>query len=360
MTRRSGAFLSGVCAVPEGPRRLILALFLLAATSARALSPQTGTTAADFLQIGAGARSLGMGEAYSAVAEGPDAVYWNPAGLGRMTRSEATYSRTELPAGVHHDFLALGVPSSLLGGTIAVGVTRLSQDKLALVNASNQNQGTFAPHSEVYALSYGRDFTRNEAAETSRDYLRGNWNIPHADKPFNDDPEPWTGEIAFGFSAKAVHESLGTRSASAFAFDGGGTFRPADLHELILAGAVRNVGTRMRFISESEPLPGELAASAAYDARSGEWRLLPALEIEAPYAGAVYGKLGFEASRPVGDGMRAAARIGYNSRTTSGLGVLSGLTAGVGLGAGSFSFDAAFQPMAVLGQSLRVGIDWKF
>ncbi len=337
-----------------------LAGLLGAAAPARAIQTDVGAAAAQFLQIGAGARALGMGEAYTAVADGPDAVYWNPAGLSRMSRPEATYARTELPAGMHHDFFSIGAPVGLLQGTLAFAVTRLSQDSLALVNASNQAQGSFSPHSEVYALAYGHSFASNDLATTSRDYFRENWNVPRADRPYEDEQEPWTGEIAAGASIKIINENLGTRSASSFAIDGGGLFRPVDLHELILGGAVRNIGTKLRFITDSEPLPAELAASVAYDLRADDWRLLPALEIDAPYAGNVYGKLGVEATKRISAGTSAAMRLGYTSVSVADLGFLSGLTAGVGLKVGKFSFDAAFQPMAALGDTFRIGVGWKF
>jgi hypothetical protein len=341
-------------------RIALIAVFLVAAAPARAIQTDVGTSAAQFLQIGAGARSLGMGEAYTAVVEGPDAVYWNPAGLSRMTRPEAVYARTELPAGLHHDFFAFGAPSALLQGTVALAVTRLSQDSLAEVNASNQSQGSFSPHSEVYALAYGHSFGANDVISTSREYFRENWNVPRADRPYEDEKEPWTGEIAAGLSLKLINEDLGTRSASAFAIDGGGMFRPTDLHELIVAGALRNIGSKLTFISDSEPLPAEFAVSVAYDARSEDWRFLPALEIDAPYAGNVYGKIGVEATKQISSGTSAAMRLGYSSVSAVDLGVISGLTAGVGLKVGKFSFDAAFQPMAVLGETFRLGVGWKF
>jgi hypothetical protein len=341
-------------------RPALLAVLLAAAAPARALQTDVGTSAAQFLQIGAGARSLGMGEAYTAVADGPDAAYWNPAGLARMTRPAATYARTELPAGLHHDFLAVGVPSRLLGGTVALAVTRLSQDSLPEVNASNQAEGTFSPHSEVYALAYGHAFASNDVISDSRDYFRDDWNIPRADRPYQDEQEPWTGEISAGASIKVINENLGTRSASAFAVDGGGMFRPTALPQLILAGAARNIGSKLTFITQSEPLPAELAVSIAYDERSDDWRLLPALEIDAPYAGNVYGKLGVEMTKTISDGTNAALRLGYTSESVADLGYLSGLTAGIGLKVGKFSFDAAFQPMALLGQSFRLGVGWKF
>ena len=61
-------------------RIALIAALLASAPPARAIQTDVGTAAAQFLQIGAGARSLGMGDAYTAVVEGPDSAYWNPAG----------------------------------------------------------------------------------------------------------------------------------------------------------------------------------------------------------------------------------------------------------------------------------------
>lgn len=343
-------------------RRLLLAVLLAAAAAAPARAWQTlaGTTGAEFLRLGVGARALGMGEAYTAVADGPDAVYWNPAGLALMRRPEALYSRGELPAGTHHDFLSVAVPARWLGGTAAFAVTRLSGDSLALVNASNQTVGSFSPHSEAYAFAYGHDFSDNSLTEQSRDYFRESWNLPRVERPYDDQKEPWTGDICAGVSIKGISETLGTRSASSFAVDGGGLFRPTDLPALTVAGAIRNVGEKIRFISEPQALPVEGAVGAAYDARADDWRFLPSLEAVVPYAGNAYGKLGVEVSRRVAEGASAALRLGYNSRTAADAGPVSGLGAGVGLQVGGFRFDAAFQPMGVLGSALRVGVGWRF
>ena len=42
--------------------------------------------AGDFMELGVGARSLGMGGAYSAICMGPDSIYYNPAGLSKIAR----------------------------------------------------------------------------------------------------------------------------------------------------------------------------------------------------------------------------------------------------------------------------------
>lgn len=341
-------------------RAALIAALLALAAPARALQSNVGTTAADFLTFGAGARALGMGEAYTAVADGPDAAYWNPAGLGRMARPEALYARAEPAAGLHHDFLAVAAPSALLHGTVGFALTRLTQDGLTLADASDQKLGSFSPHSESYAFAYGSRFADDQASGDTRDYFRDDWNVPAADKPLFDDREPWTGEIDAGFALKVVREDLGTRVATAYAFDGGGVYRPTDLHELLLGAAVRNVGTKIQFVSQSEALPGEAAVGAGYELRLDQWRVLPVLEVDAPYAGSPYGKLGAEATYLIDRGISATGRLGYDTRPVPDLGYVAGLTFGVGVRYGSFAFDAGFQPLGVLGEDLRVGVGWKF
>ena len=46
------------------------------------------TTSAAFLEIGPGARSLGMGSAYVSVANDASSLYWNPAGIVNVSRPE--------------------------------------------------------------------------------------------------------------------------------------------------------------------------------------------------------------------------------------------------------------------------------
>jgi hypothetical protein len=331
------------------------------APAAGALESDVGTAAAQFLSLGAGARALGMGEAYTAVADGPEAAYWNPAGLAAMSRAEVTYTRSEMPAGLHMDFGAVATPVPLLHGTLAFAFTSLTQDSLSLMDNMNNNQGSFSPHSEVYALAYGRQFLGSDPAESARDYFGDTWNIPNVERPLDYDQEPWTGEIAVGVSLKVINENLGTQQATTVAVDGGATFRPVDWHNLILAAAFRNVGGNLHFISDSEPLPWVVAGSLAYELRLQDvWRLLPALEVDAPYAGQFYGAVGMEAERRISSGVAATLRLGYSSRQVPALGAVSGLAAGVGLRVQRFTFDAAFQPMGLLGDTFRLGVGWRF
>ncbi|MFQ5798278.1 MAG: hypothetical protein ACE5IW_01475 [bacterium] len=65
-----------------------------------------------FVNIGFGARPLGMGGAFVALANDVHAVLWNPAGLGQLQRPEATFSFTKQFGLVPYTFAAFGGPIS--------------------------------------------------------------------------------------------------------------------------------------------------------------------------------------------------------------------------------------------------------
>ncbi|MDI6735661.1 MAG: hypothetical protein QME42_05635 [bacterium] len=67
---------------------------------------------------GVGARALGMGGAFVSVAEGIDACYWNPAGLGNMKEAEVTIMRTmnNRDAMEYQEWLAAGTKIGDSGG----------------------------------------------------------------------------------------------------------------------------------------------------------------------------------------------------------------------------------------------------
>ncbi|MFH1726344.1 MAG: hypothetical protein ABII00_17170 [Elusimicrobiota bacterium] len=82
-----------------GPRAWLAAAAILALSgllpgqAAWAIDPDAGTGGAAFMKIGIGnARALSLGRAYVALAEGTDAMTWNPAGLALTQQREFTYS----------------------------------------------------------------------------------------------------------------------------------------------------------------------------------------------------------------------------------------------------------------------------
>jgi hypothetical protein len=68
---------------------------------------RVGISAFQFLKLGVGARGVGMGESFVAVANDVSALYWNPAGLVLGTENEAMASHTEYVADIKHDYFGI-------------------------------------------------------------------------------------------------------------------------------------------------------------------------------------------------------------------------------------------------------------
>jgi hypothetical protein len=338
---------------------ILLFLFLALSPPVAAIGQRSGESAAQFLRIGAGARALAMGEAYSSVAEGPEGVYWNPAGLTSLRKKQVHYSRSELLKFFHHDFLAYGQP--LDRGALGFSFTRWSQDSLPLTTNANTVIGKFAPHSEAVSIAYAHRLAAEDPEEADRGYFRDTWMLPGTHRPIRDEIDPWQGALSLGVALKFVRETIHTYSANAFAIDAGLIYRPLRDENWSVGLALRNAGSSLRFIETKEPLPAELALATSYDYRYDERsRLLPAFEVAAPVHGRLQGKAGLEWTLPAGERSSVAFRFGYKTQGAIDLGAIAGLTGGIGIGVRRFTADFAFQPMAQLGEVYRISLGYRF
>jgi hypothetical protein len=96
-----------------------LVMPLLMAIPARDLLAQSkvGTTAAPFLTLGTGARATGLGHAYTAMATGPDALFWNPAGISIRFEEDdplggLMFTNKQWFAGIQYNALGITIPVS--------------------------------------------------------------------------------------------------------------------------------------------------------------------------------------------------------------------------------------------------------
>ena len=119
------------------------------------VAPAFAQNTFDPLTIGVGARALGMGKAYIAVAENADTIFNNPAGLGEADAFELL----SMSANVLED-----VNYSLLGGiypmgeqsAIGIGYVRASVGGIEVRNSAGTLQKTTSFSNSVTFLSYGR------------------------------------------------------------------------------------------------------------------------------------------------------------------------------------------------------------
>src|SRR5438105_3412392 len=113
---------------------LLLILFP-AIASADFNSGARGTTTANFLKLGVGARAVAMGEAYSAVADDATALYWNPAGLARIAKDSAAFMHAPYLASTFYDYGAYG--HRLGNQAFAAGVQYFSAGSIDQTDQNN-------------------------------------------------------------------------------------------------------------------------------------------------------------------------------------------------------------------------------
>ena len=175
---------------------------------------KVGTTAAQFLKIGVGARALGMGSAQVAMMGDISAIYWNPGVLSRMSvGSELTFNHANWLAEIDYDFAAGILPIGDLG-TFGVSVIslRVPEDIVRTVEAPEGDGRRWDASSIAIGLSYARNLTER---------------------------------FSIGFNAKFIRESIWTASASAFAIDVG-TLYISEIRGLTLGASISNFGSTMQ------------------------------------------------------------------------------------------------------------------
>ena len=79
-----------------------------------------GTTAANFLEIGVGAKAIGMGGAFTALANDPSAMFWNVGGISKIGRTSLYFNHSEWIAETNFDFVAGVFP---INETVTIGVS---------------------------------------------------------------------------------------------------------------------------------------------------------------------------------------------------------------------------------------------
>jgi hypothetical protein len=94
--------------------------------------------AGEFLSLGAGARALGMGGSFTAVADDGTSAYWNPAGLGGLKRTELTFMHTTMFGLDKYDYLNCVQPFGKTG-TFGFSWARLGIDDIPLTLLPNSN-----------------------------------------------------------------------------------------------------------------------------------------------------------------------------------------------------------------------------
>ncbi len=261
-----------------------------------------GQTSADFLLIGVGAGAAGMGGAYSAVAQGANSAYWNPAALTSTERPEFSLSHFAWYQDINLEHGAFAFPVS---------------EKLSL-GASI----TFLD----YGTIDGYDATGASIGEVSSYDWQGGISAGYR---LNDD---WS----VGVTAKFVNQKLADVSASTLAGDLGVRYEAS---KFTVAAVLANYGSSVKFDQYNEKLPS-VARVAVSAAPFGE-RFMTAVDVEKK----IYGDITIRHGIEVNFEHRYFIRGGYNYYPSDDVRPFgSGMSFGAGLRFSGAGLDYAYTP----------------
>jgi hypothetical protein len=291
-----------------------LAMALVTVGFANAGVDDAGTTAANFLTLGAGPRILGMGGATLGLGNDLAAASWNPAALGFMNRGAFMLSHSGLDNESLQEWMGFGGRIGQKGTHWAVSGLYQGDGSMEGRDASNNSTGSFSVNSFAVgahvAQQIGPSFT-------------------------------------VGLGAKTVSEKLADVSGLGVTFDGGVLFRRG----MIGAGiAAQNVGGKMKYGDAVYPLPTNVGLGVGVShARTG---LSVALDANFPST--------YHSDVRMGAEWRwkemMALRAGYRQETGATDDPLTGPTFGLGAGTSGFWLDYGYLLSGNSSGQHRVGI----
>ena len=203
---------------------LFLGLSLFASSSA-------GTVSASFLNIGVGARTEGLGGAFIGLANDYNAIIYNPSGLAFMEKGTVAFTHLNWIADTQ-----INMASAVYGmegiGVFGLVWENLNYGEIQGMDKDGNTTNTFTPTDSFFGLSYGRKINDN---------------------------------FSVGLTLKYIMSTIDTYNANAFGFDLGGLYKMTVAERPLGIGlSVRNIGSKMKFDKEGDPIPMYFGLGASY------------------------------------------------------------------------------------------------
>ncbi|MEW6041097.1 MAG: PorV/PorQ family protein [Elusimicrobiota bacterium] len=277
----------------------------------------------EFISYGAGARSLGMGRAYTAVVDDASGIYWNSAGLLRLTNPELSTSFVSLYEGTNYNFTGYAL-NTKKKGAFGVGIVYLGTGGIEYRQSRGDDANTSNFSASEFALM-----------------------LPYAHRI--------NYEWAVGASLKLVNQNIRTESGSGVGFDLSATYKP--WYKINLGLSLKNlVAPTVKIREKTDTYPLNISLGTAYHLFAGDAWIL-ALDLNQTSCRSLKLSLGTETSLWKFMNLRA----GYNENEISGGFGFKLFTA---LGRINIDYALAYHDsqggVESLGTSHRIGLSLRF
>jgi hypothetical protein len=280
-----------------------------------------GTTGANYLKIGLGAKAAAMGENFTGLADDVSAIYWNAAGLTKATSSEVDFMQLSWVAGISAKTF-LGVypisDTDFIGGYMFMMDT--PYDKETRIGSDNNGDNLYYDET-------------TEKFKSSISVVQAVYS------------KKVTNAVSVGLGLKSISEDLAGNKATGVAADVGLLY--ADIFpNLSLGASIQNIGVSK--LRSDEDLPMTTALGLAYATKIFENKLNIVADGKFPNDNDA--RYGIGAEYWLGGIL--AGRIGYNT--------FSKISLGMGLQISNLVADYAYVPLGDLGITHRISVGYKF
>ena len=182
-----------------------------------------GTTAAKFLHMNVGSRAVGMGGAFTSIANDASAMYWNPAGLGFLKVKEVFVNHSNWFADISFDYFGFSFPL-LNNQYFGLNITSVTMDDMEVTRYGNENTGeTFSAANYAVGATYSLNLTDR---------------------------------FSIGFNGKYIQENIANNRAAGFALDIGTLFSTP--YGFILGTSISNFGPKMNMTGDDLLVPVDI------------------------------------------------------------------------------------------------------
>lgn len=292
---------------------LIISLLVFSGSGYAQTNENAGTRVGQFLKIGAGARVSGMGEAFSAVADDVNAIYWNPAGLMQIEDKQASFMHNEWFYDLKYEFLAYCQPTQK--GVAGLSLTYLRMGDFEGKDKDDNPTGNFSAGDFALSIAYATPVNEN---------------------------------LHLGITGKFIQQKIEVEKSNTLAIDIGLLYFNPSNKKVKMAGVIQNLGPRLKFVKEREKLPLTYKLGASYKMD----KLILAGDITTPTDNDTRLNLGIEYNYTP----TLSFRVGYNSQND----LDSGWTLGTGINVHNLQIDYAFIPYGELDKTHRFSLTKRF